>query len=392
MTLLLLCLTSLLLALFVWFLLNLARGYLVWPKLLPRRDATDEGLPMVSVVVPARNEETNIRGCVEALMAQDYPRDRLQLVVVNDNSSDGTQAILDELAARYGDRLVVVRKDSDELPEDWTGKNHTCWTGFQRCTGEWLAFVDADVTVGPQTLRTCVRWCLERGAEALSPVPFQKTVSAGERMLLPGIYLLVAGAVRFGRVNDPRYADEALASGQMLLFRRQTYEALGGHQRVRSYLVEDLAFAKLLKRDGKVLQFAFADHLLSVRMYKSAADVWQGFSKNIGIIMGVQRFGPALLSALKSLALGPLPWLLFALVVASEGLWSVPGMLAGASVLLQVVLMVVAGVVLRVPPWFLPAFPVAATVHAAMVLVSWWKNKRGVRQWRGRLYPCSPRL
>jgi chlorobactene glucosyltransferase len=392
MTLLLLCTSSLLLALFVWFLLNLARGYLVWPKLRPGGDTGDQDLPAISVVVPARNEETNIRACVSALLAQDYPRDRLQIVVVNDHSTDGTGRILQELLQGNEDRLVVVDKDSDDLPEHWTGKNHTCWVGYRRCTGDWLAFVDADVTAGPQTLRTCLRWCLARGAEALSPVPFQQTVSAGERMLLPGIYLLVAGAVRFARVNDPRYANEALASGQMLLFRRDTYETLGGHQRVRSYLVEDLAFAKLLKRDGKVLQFAFADELLSVRMYKSATEVWQGFSKNIGIIMGAQRFVPALLAACKSLALGPGPWLLLALVAWSEGLWSVPGLLAGASVLLQLVLMLVAGVVLRVPPWFLPAFPIAATVHGAMLMVSWWKNKRGVREWKGRLYPCSPQL
>lgn len=231
--------------------------------------------PLVSVIVPARNEEGNIAACVRSLLAQEYPN--LEVIVLDDRSTDRTGAILAGLVAT-DPRLTVLA--GAPLPEGWVGK---CWAvhqAAQRARGDWLLFTDADTVHGPATVGSVVRFAQERGADLLSLGTGQRLETFWEKALLPWILaLIVLGGGSVAEVNDPR-SPVAKANGQFLLFRAAAYRALGGHAAVRDQLVEDFELARLVKRSGYRLLLADGRHLVTTRMYRGLREIWEGFSKN----------------------------------------------------------------------------------------------------------------
>lgn len=345
--------------------------------------AAGADLPPVSVVVPARDEAGTIATCLLSLLEQDYPRERLQVVLVDDHSTDGTREIADALADQHPELVVTSAPD---LPPGWTGKNHACHHGASVATGRWLCFVDADTYSEPDLLRVTVARAAERGADLLSLSPFQLIASPGERLVLPAVFLGIAAGRDFRRIDDPESPD-ALANGQFMLFRREAYEAMGGHGAVRGEVGEDLAFATLVKSTGLHLSWAFGEDLITTRMYASLGDVWRGFSKNMAEIMQVRGWGDGLLAAAHLIALG---WLGPAVLLAGAGRTGPEAILAtrlaGAS--LAILMSVGAGTLreLRVPLGYLISLPLGFTFHAALLLTSLGRRARGAREWKGRTY------
>ncbi|WP_237480346.1 glycosyltransferase [Lichenibacterium dinghuense] len=296
------------------------------------------GWPAVTVVVPARDEADVIGPCVGGLLAQDYPGDRLRVVLVDDGSTDGTAEVA--RAAAGGDpRLRIV--PGGALPRGWTGKSHACARGAEAAGDGWLCFMDADTRAEPALLRAAVARSLERGTGLLSLEPFQELGGPADRLVMPcGLYLLAATGDH-AAVNDPG-SDAAAANGQFMLFAPGAYAALGGHAAVRAEVCEDLALARLAKRRGIGFALLGAETLVRTRMYRDAAALWHGLSKNVGVLGGgagrtVAIAAGGLLMALASLALPALaaarlaagPWGagdLAAAVLAFCGLFAVVGL------------------------------------------------------------------
>jgi chlorobactene glucosyltransferase len=237
-------------------------------------------LPLLSILVPARNEEATIERCVRSLLAQQL--DDFEIVAVDDRSSDRTREVLTRLAA--GDaRLRVVF--GEPLPQGWVGKPWALHQAALRARGQWLLFTDADTYHEPIAARSTLRFAIAGGLDALTIATFQELGSFWERAVLPAIFtiiLLAYGPLR--AMNDRRRPDRALANGQYLMVSRAAYDALGGHQALCGEIAEDVAFARRLKRDGRFrLLFADGSHLVRVRMYRSLAQIWAGFTKNVFI-------------------------------------------------------------------------------------------------------------
>jgi chlorobactene glucosyltransferase len=267
----------------------------------------DAGLPFLSIVVPARNEERQIEPCVRSLLAQAYPN--FEVIAVDDQSNDATLAILERLAAADS-RLRLV--NGVPLPPDWVGKPWALIQGARAARGDWLLFTDADTVHDPRAAACAVRYALERHIQFLSLLPTQRFASLAERALLPSILLAIAFAVgSLDAINDPRRLDAAIFNGQYLLCERTAYHAIGSHETVRGSLAEDYDFARAVKRDGRFVScLADSSDLVRTRMYRSAAEIWQGFTKNLYV--GVRQ-NPAQAAAGIALfaALSPLPeWLL----------------------------------------------------------------------------------
>lgn len=373
----------------LYFLYGIGKVYFFREILVPSAAPETPDLPFLTVVVPARNEAHNIERCTISLLNQTYPDDRYKIVVVDDNSDDPTADIVRNIQAGHSNLMLI---SAGELADGWTGKNHACWKGASVAEGDWTCFVDADIQAEPELLQTAVTFAVSRQVDLLSLNPFQELVSLAERLLLPAVFITIAGSMNFSSVNDPS-SPEALANGQFMLFRRRAYDAVNGHAAVRDKIMDDIELAKVVKRSGYRLYWMFGDELIRTRMYRDLAHIWEGFSKNLADIMQNDRPFIAVLTAVKSFLLGWMPIILP--VVAWQGLHSGGSSLldswafgvssaAFAAVFALCALTVKA---LRIPLPYVLSFPLGFTLHGVLTLGSLWKQHKGRRRWKGRRYP-----
>lgn len=233
----------------------------------------------MSIIVPARNEERNIRRCVESLLEQDYGH--YEVIAVNDGSTDGTERILDEIAATHprGDQLYVLRLR--DLPEGWAGKPHAIHRGVQEARGEWLLFTDADTWHAPEALRTTLTQAVREKVDMFTIASLQELPGFWDKVLMPMAYLGISMQYPPKQVNDP-LSPVAIANGQYILIRRDVYDLTGGYARpdLRGTLLDDRDLARIIKENGFHLRFADGRELLRVHMYSSFADTWRGWRKN----------------------------------------------------------------------------------------------------------------
>ncbi|HUF75866.1 MAG TPA: glycosyltransferase family 2 protein [Longimicrobiales bacterium] len=360
------------------------------PRELPSPPAWDGvRAPLVSVIVPARNEADNIERCVGSLTAQAYPA--FEVIVVDDGSDDGTGELARRLAPGATRRLQVV--EGAPLPAGWLGKPWACWQGFGAARGELLLFTDADTIHGPELLGRAVAGLQEEQADLLTLVGTQLMGTLWERLVQPQIFFLMY--FRFPRfeqtAKNARWRD-AVANGQYLLFPRGAYERIGGHEAVRDEVVEDLALAQHVKRAGLRLRIRGAESDLSTRMYRSLRQLVDGWSKNI--VTGGLQTVPAWLRpflAPVSFLVGTALWLVppALLVAAPLGLggealllWSATAY--GVSALLWCVFTHRMGA----PAAYGLVYPIGAAVGAYIFVRSWIGGRRVA--WKGRRYVLPP--
>ncbi len=235
------------------------------------------GEPSLSIVVPARDEERNIGRCVRSLLAQTLSD--FEVIVVDDRSTDRTAAVLAELAREHS-RLRIVHGEA--LPDGWVGKPWALAQGERAAHGEWLLFTDADTWHAPHACASALAFARAQRADALTLWTYQELGTWSERAVLPtilGMVLLASGTI--AQLNDP--ADpHALANGQYVLVTRAAHDALGGFEALRGEIIEDVAFARRLKGDGRFrLVLADGHRFVRVRMYTSLRELWNGFTKNM---------------------------------------------------------------------------------------------------------------
>jgi chlorobactene glucosyltransferase len=234
--------------------------------------------PSLSVIVPARNEERNIETCVRSLVGQTGVD--AEVIVVDDRSTDGTRKILATLEAEFANLRVV---DGAPLPAGWVGKPWACAQGAECARGSWLLFTDADSRHEPHASVSTLAFARANGSDAITIMTGQDMLTLGEQAALPAILGMVVFATGpLQEVNDPARPDRALANGQYVMIAADAYRALGGHGAVRGEIVEDIEFARHLKRDGRFrLLVAEGTQLVHVRMYRSLRELWDGFTKNM---------------------------------------------------------------------------------------------------------------
>ncbi|HNK45337.1 MAG TPA: glycosyltransferase [Pseudomonadota bacterium] len=296
------------LALLLWF--NRART----PR-LPEVKAHPDRPKSVVVIVPARNEESNIGPCVRSILLQDYPA--LTVRVVDDHSTDHTGAIVGKLA-EYDRRLTLIHPPS--LPPGWLGKPHAVHNGSLGATADYLLFLDADVRLEPSAVSRAVALAEAKQAGLTTVMPELVAESFWERATQPLVGLLLYGLLDPVRVNDPN-KDSAAGFGPFMLFRRDAYEKLGGHQAVRSEIVEDLKLSQLVKAQRLGLCVAHGTDVVKLRMYDSLSSLLAGWTKNFHVALGpLKALAP--LFAILIAAVFTLPTVMFWTLI---GLWAATG-------------------------------------------------------------------
>jgi len=343
---------------------------------------------LISVCVPARNEERNIRACVEGILAQDYPN--FEVIVLDDRSTDSTHEILVSIRSTT-DKLQII--NGSDLPTGWAGKPHALYQASASARGDWLCFVDADTFIAPETLSSCYVKALETKADMFTIMTFQSLGSFWEKTVMPIVMTALSVGFSPRKVNDPNTKD-AIANGQFIMIKRSVYDAIGGHESVKDSIVEDKDISEQVKWKGYRLIVADGMKVAKTRMYTSLSEIWEGWTKNIYLglrdqtgLLWLGAFG-ALLAFLASIFLPAWPllgmnwylnggdWMALGVVLESLMLWAY---------LIQVRVMIAKK--LNITPWYSLTLPLGAGVFGTMMLTSAWNvvSRKGVT-WKGRVY------
>jgi chlorobactene glucosyltransferase len=340
----------------------------------PRADYFPPSASLVSVIVPARNEEQDLGPCLDGLLAQTYPA--IEILVVDGGSTDGTR----DAALARGARVTLL--EEPPLPEGWVGKNWACWNGALRARGDLLLFVDADVRASPGAVATAVEWAQRDRADLVSFATRIDMVGIWEKIVLPMYIQMVLLYFRTPRVNRAN-SRTAMANGQFLLVRRSAYEEVGGHRAIHDRVLEDVALAERFRATHKTLRIAWTPELVATRMYRSRAEMYEGLLKTVS---GV-RFSAARLAGFVA-GLVAFYWL--PLAVLPIGIWTGSLAVTGLGAALWVALFGKHVAFTRAARGFAAyglLYPVAVGYYIVLLLDALGRGIRGRPvEWKGRSY------
>jgi chlorobactene glucosyltransferase len=246
------------------------------PEIHPDRPVTlPDDAPLISVIVPAHNEQAEIKQCLESVFQQDYPR--CEVILVNDRSTDETAAIANSLAAGRSNFTVI---SLDKLPAGWTGKCHALDVGVRHASGEWFAFLDADSSLHRSALRQCYAQALRSRVSMLTLSTRFIMKGFWEKALQPVLASMSLIIFPLARVNDPS-SKVASANGMFYIIERDAYLCIGGHRDVKGLAVEDIGIGKRVKAAGLGLLFANGWRVVSTRMYDGFFNTVRGWTRII---------------------------------------------------------------------------------------------------------------
>jgi len=253
---------------------------------LPESDERSGDL--VSVLIPARNEENNIVNILTDLINQDH--ENVEIIVFNDQSEDNTAAIVNSFIEK-DKRITLI--NSEGLPEGWLGKNYACHKLSQNATGRYLLFLDADVRIINRLIDNAVFFARKHNTGLISIFPKQIIVSLGEKITVPNMNYILVSLLPLILVRKSRFPSLAAANGQFMFFRSDVYRNTLPHELMKNNMIEDIATAREFKKRGIKIACLLGDDKITCRMYKGFPDAVNGFSKNV-----IGFFGGSLIMAL----------------------------------------------------------------------------------------------
>ena len=296
----------------VGFVFNLIFNFRALKR--PRNDSSvPEPASLVSILIPARDEETNIKACLGSLQNQDYPN--FEILVLDDNSSDNTANIVERIASA-DNRIRLLR--SEPLPEGWTGKSFACYQLAQKARGSWLLFVDADTIHAPHMLRSVLALAIESKSGLLSGFPRQLANSLPQKIAIPVLYFVIMSWLPLWWLHRSKTPKPSLAIGQFLLFPAEDYWKIGGHKIVKSRIIEDVWLGVEINRHGGRHIAIDLSSVVACNMYHNVGAMWEGFVKWIYSVAALSRVALVLLIAAGyAFFLAPFYWLWRELFVVS---------------------------------------------------------------------------
>lgn len=242
---------------------------------LPAESLPESELPLVTVLVPARNEESKIGRCLESLARQNYPR--YEVIAIDDRSADNTGKIIQEIASRHPHVRYVRGTDT---PPGWIGKCNALVSGVKYAKGDWYLFSDADTCHTPESIRYAITYAERNNADLISFMPVQELGSFWEKVVMPVLLGSFLCGDPLNTINE-HTNDRAYAYGQYILIRKHVYDAVGGHASVHDQILDDISFARVVKSHGFHILSADGRLLYKVRMYTDLVSLWQGWTKNL---------------------------------------------------------------------------------------------------------------
>jgi isopentenyl-diphosphate delta-isomerase type 1 len=340
----------------------------------PAGDPADGTL--VSVCIPARNEESNLEACVRSLLASGHRA--IEILVYDDESTDATPDILARIAAEDA-RVRVV--PTSPLPPGWNGKQHACARMGEDARGEWVLFTDADVRFEADAVGAALAFARASGADLVSTFPRQIVRTPGELLLVPMIFFILLSYLPFGRMRSTNDPGAVAGCGQFVFARTRSYRQVGGHAVCRDSMHDGIKLPRAFRRAGFRTDLFDGTALSSVRMYRGLGESWRGFAKNA--YEGLGSVGLLVFLTVFHAATHLAPWVLLpALWIGDGPAWPV-ALCAGAVGCAAVQ----RGLLARRfgHPILLAALhPLTIAMMTGVQWHSFAKHTRGTRTWRGR--------
>ena len=344
--------------------------------------------PLISILVPARNEEANIGVCLESLRQQDYPN--FEILVLDDSSADGTADIVARIASEDS-RVRLLR--GQPLPPGWAGKTFACHQLAQEARGSWLLFTDADTVHAPAMLRRVLGVALISRAALISGFPYQRTTSIWQKTAMPILfYFMLLCWMPFWWLQRSRCTMPSVAIGQFLFFSAEEYRSIGGHEAVKSRIVEDVWLGIEVSRHKYRQLTLDLSSLVSCQMYREFGSMWDGITRwlyTVASLSAVSLVG--MIAVVLLLFLAPFVWLVYGLLLAQPAFaWEVLVMLQVAIVFLARFL---AGRRFSQSKTSIILHPIGV---AFLLLVSFYASYQyltgaGVK-WKGRVYDSGSQI
>ncbi|RSK26392.1 glycosyltransferase family 2 protein [Bacillus sp. HMF5848] len=333
--------------------------------------------PLVSLLVPMRNEEANVDDLLESVRQLTYPN--LEVLLLDDRSTDETNKLLQQ------SEFTILK--GEELPRDWIGKSYACHQLAHRANGDYLLFIDADVRLQPDVVERALDVSQHYNAGLVTGFPSFPVSTWLSRLLVPMQHFIVLLHLPIWLANKNMFPAATAAHGAFMFFKRNAYEAIGGHASVKSSLVEDVHIARNMKHAGYKVMLANVSRHVACHMYNSNRDTWEGFSKNIFNGIGRSWILAIMLIGFYTLVfVGPL---LLALIAPLYG-WMDPlyGWIYVVPLLLTILLR--AFVDWRMNTGGLSSFwfiPFSAAVMVILLIVAMWRSiRKQAITWKGREY------
>ncbi|MBX8631562.1 MAG: glycosyltransferase [Thermoplasmata archaeon YP2-bin.285] len=341
-----------------------------------RPDDTDN--PLVSVIIPCRNESDGIRQCIASVLEQSYRS--IEIIVVDGNSDDGTWEIIGE----FGDRIQAIREE--EKPEGWTGKNWAAYLGYKRSRGSILLFLDGDMVLGRDAVLRSMDSMQTERIDLLSLGPEMEMKSFWERLILPLFAQFIMLLYMPPLMNRDR-GRRSMANGQFLMCRREAYEKSGTHEAIKTKIVEDVNLSRKFRENGYRIRFYWASQYLRTRMYRDLGEMWEGLVRDIQGETG-RRYHLYLLNMLYIIFTFYFPvWAVIYFSVAGNVLLT---LIAAVSIVFVLLRMLVFQVGTGSPNWLALIFPFSTTIYLAMVAAAFARALTGTPVvWKKRHYPMS---
>lgn len=246
---------------------------------LPRSGALSGDL--VSVLIPARNEEKNIGNIIQDIINQDYKD--FEIIVFDDQSEDATGDIVRKMSAA-DNRIRLIT--SEGLPDGWLGKNHACHSLSKYATGNYLLFLDADVRIKNNTIGKAVTLAKKHALSLISIFPKQIIETTGEKMTVPNMNYILLSLLPLILVRKSKFTSLSAANGQFMFFNARAYNRLQPHELMRNNKVEDISIAGYLKKNDHKIACLAGDGNINCRMYTGFTEALEGFSKNVIAFFG----------------------------------------------------------------------------------------------------------
>ena len=334
-------------------------------------------VPLISVCIPARNEESNIEACVRSALVNRGVN--IEVLIYDDDSTDGTPQILSDLTARDG---RVRRVDTEALPIDWNGKQWGCERMGQASKGEWLLFTDADVRLSPECLKTTLIAARASNCDLISTVPRQIIGTWMEDAIIPLIHFVLLSYLPMGQMRTTTLPAASAGCGQFLFVRKSMWVRSGGHAAFRQSMHDGIKLPRAVRSVGGRTDLFDGTELAECRMYRTAGQVWRGFAKNA--YEGLGSFALLLFITIIHIVGHVLPWGWIIWALFTDQIATVTTALAGSAIAIAFIQRMIFAKRFQHSLRTVLLHPLGILLLTIIQWHSLWIAKTGRRSWKGR--------